>query len=353
MFPCGGGPAAEPGSFALGTVGQAAAAKRQSAGVPEGSPAGRPGGVDDPAPARPAQGNLQATPKGRRACLQGGEATDLLILRHAAVAYVGTDGQPRDTVAANPPLTALGERQSRALAERLPRAGIRAVYSSPAIRCLQTAQAVVAAAGAPGQAVPWLGEAGRLWDDWERRPERIDAAFPGMVQGPDPSEEDWGPARAEADETPVQRPAPALRARAARVLATVWQAHPPASEDRVCLVTHSGLGGYGLLPALLASPTADNPRFVLDHASLSAVRCDARGHLALRINCSRHLAGLTVVLCADPACGHQSAIDDRRCARCGGPVLAHCPTCSTSILAPAGQHCSYCGRPWHGVSPAR
>ncbi len=87
---------------------------------------------------------------------------------------------------------------------------------------------------------------------------------------------------------------------------------------------------------------------MLDHASLSAVRCDARGHLALRINCTRHLAGLTVVLCADPACGHPGAeMEDRRCPRCGGPVLPWCPPCATEILAPAGRRCTYCGRPFH------
>ena len=40
----------------------------------------------------------------------------MLIVRHAAIAYVDTDGQQRDTVAANPPLTHLGERQADALA---------------------------------------------------------------------------------------------------------------------------------------------------------------------------------------------------------------------------------------------
>ena len=188
-----------------------------------------------------------------------------------------------------------------------------------------------------------------MWEDWDHRPERVEETFPGIETGSGPSEEAWGLARAEAGERPVERPALALRARAARVLATVWDAHSPVSDDRVCLVTHSGLGGYGLLPELLASPRTDNPRFVLDHASLSTVRCDGRGHLALRVNCTRHLAGLTVVLCADPACAHQSPnMDDRRCARCGGPVLARCPTCSTQILAPASECCTHCGHLLYG-----
>ena len=143
----------------------------------------------------------------------------MLIVRHAAIAYVDTDGQQWDTVAANPPLTRLGERQADALANCLGTAGITRVYSSPAIRCLQTAQKIVAAAGVPGHAVPWLGEAGRMWEDWDHRPERVEETFPGIETGSGPSEEAWGLARAEAGERPVERPALALRARAARVLA--------------------------------------------------------------------------------------------------------------------------------------
>jgi probable phosphoglycerate mutase len=274
---------------------------------------------------------------------------DILVVRHAAIAYVDTDGQVRDTVAVNPPLTRLGELQAAALANRLSRADITRVYSSPAIRCLQTAQKIVAATGVAGEAVPWLGEAGRMWEDWDRRPERVEETFPGIARGSGPTEEEWGLARAEAGERLFERPAQALRARAARVLATIWAAHPRTSDERICLVTHSGLGGYGLLPEMLASPAADNPRFVLAHASLSAVRCDGRGHLALRVNCTRHLVGLTVVLCADQTCAHQSPnMDDRRCSRCGGPVLTQCPTCATEILAPASQCCTYCGRPFYG-----
>jgi probable phosphoglycerate mutase len=221
---------------------------------------------------------------------------------------VDTDGQVRDTVAVNPPLTRLGELQAAALANRLSRADITRVYSSPAIRCLQTAQKIVAATGV-------AGEAGRTWEDWDRRPERVEETFPGIATGSGPTEEEWGLARAEAGARLFAPPAQALRARAARVLATIWAAHPRTSDGRICLVTHSGLGGYGLLPEMLASPAADSPRFVLAHASLSAVRCDGRGHLALRVNCTRHLVGLTAVLCADQTCAHQSCIPVGREAR--------------------------------------
>ena len=273
---------------------------------------------------------------------------DLVVVRHAAIAYLDTDGRRLDAVALNPPLTGLGEEQAEALAARLARAGITHLYSSPAIRCLQTAQAVCAAAGLGGTVVPWLGEQGCLWEDWERRPvEQIPLDFPALTPGAPPAEADWSVAADECAESPQRRKS-ALSGRARKVLDLVFAAHPPTAPDRVCLCTHGGLGGYGLLPVLLGTADTDNGRFVLDHASLTEVRCDERGHLVRRINCTRHLVGLTAVICSRPGCGHRGAHrEERTCPRCGAPMLSSCPTCATDIPAAAGPTCPHCANAYH------
>ncbi len=264
---------------------------------------------------------------------------DLLLVRHAAIAYLDRDGRPLDAVAENPPLTALGERQAAALALRLRRAGLTHLYSSPAVRCLQTAQAIGAAAGLSGTAEAWLGETGRLWEDWARRPPHgIPRDFPRLAPGPPPTKAEWGFAADEGSPDPERRRA-AVFARCRKVLDTLLAAHPPASGDRVCLCLHHGLGGSGLLPVLLGTADVGNGRFALEHASLTEVRCDARGHVVLRVNCTRHLAGLTVALCSDPACGHRAAHrDERTCHRCGAPMLSRCPTCATTSRPTPAPH---------------
>lgn len=270
---------------------------------------------------------------------------DLLIVRHAAAMQSGRGGEFKGDP--DPPLNALGRQQAAAVAERLGRADLTHLYSSPSLRCLETAQAICAAAQVRGTAVPWLSEWGWAWQTPGPAPEVMASRFADIAAAEALSEAEWGMARAEWD-NPPEIARPALRARGETVAARLLAAHPRASLDRVCLCTHMGFSGAALLPALLEA-RRELASFDLDNAALTEVECHERGNFIVRANCGRHLAGLTVVLCSDPACAQASPqLEDRACRRCGGPVLLKCPTCRTFIPAPAGPTCPDCGRPYHG-----
>lgn len=72
------------------------------------------------------------------------------------------------------PLTALGEKQARTLAENMRDAGVIQVYSSPILRALQTAGFIAEAAGCPLQVTETLKEfdvgnleGSQAAEDWE------------------------------------------------------------------------------------------------------------------------------------------------------------------------------------------
>ena len=267
----------------------------------------------------------------------------LFIVRHAQIAYLDAAGQPLDAVEANPSLTALGRRQAEALADRLGRVGLSALYCAPALRCVETAQAICAAAGVTGAIVPWLGEIGRFWEDWRRRPVGGAAA---LRCDPDPVATDWPEVADESGDLPAGRLG-AARARCRRALDLLLRAHRREADDRVCLCTHSQLAIFGLAPVLAGTPPAENHRFLLDHAALTHVQCDGRGNLFRRVNCSRHLADLTAAICSNPACAATARHpEERACRACGAPLLRECPTCRTSIPAPAPADCPHCGNPY-------
>jgi len=72
-------------------------------------------------------------------------ATTFVIVRHAEKADDGT----RD-----PPLSAAGQSRAQALAQRLARSGLVAVYATPFRRTQQTAQVVATSAGLPVTTYP-------------------------------------------------------------------------------------------------------------------------------------------------------------------------------------------------------
>gem|GEM_PF-5343129 len=202
----------------------------------------------------------------------------------------------------------MGRRQANALAARLAAMRPTHLYCSPAIRCLQTAQPVAAAAGLRGRTVPWLSELGCLWRYAGPAPEEMATRFPALAAPEPPSEEAWGGARMEgSDDRGVSHAA--VRARAAAVTGFLLHEHPRTSANRVCLCTHAGFGGfaYALLPTLLGNEeSAPGVRgaFDLDNASLTVVDCSAEWNTVVRANCTRHLAGLVAAVCADPGCGY-------------------------------------------------
>lgn len=74
------------------------------------------------------------------AAVEPATTTTFVVVRHAEKADDGT----RD-----PPLNAAGQMRAQALAQRLARSGLVAVYATPFRRAQQTAQAVASSAGLP------------------------------------------------------------------------------------------------------------------------------------------------------------------------------------------------------------
>lgn len=274
----------------------------------------------------------------------------LFVVRHGDPAYQ-RPGEPFDP---DPPLTALGRRQAAALAARLAAMRLTHLYCSPAIRCLETAQPVAAAAGLRGRTVPWLSEFGCLWRYAGPASEEMATQFPALTAPEPPSEEAWGGARMEAtDDREVSHAA--VRARAAAVTGFLLHDHPRTSADRVCLCTHAGFGAfaYALLPTLLGneeSAPGVRSAFDLDNASLTVVDCSAEWNTVVRANCTRHLAGLVAAVCAAPGCGYATDTewDLRVCPRCAGRLLTKCPACKSAIPASAPSTCPECGRSYRG-----
>lgn len=92
--------------------------------------------------------------------------TEILLIRHGDCYQRLSGEDPHD-----PPLSELGHRQTAALAGRLRRLPVAAVYASPLRRARQTAEAL----GHPVQLEPRLVEAAIDWEQGIRFTEEIEA----------------------------------------------------------------------------------------------------------------------------------------------------------------------------------
>ena len=182
------------------------------------------------------------------------------------------------------PLSEKGLAQAEALAERLSRVPLAAVYSSDLARAAQTAAPTAARLGLTVQTVPELREKG--FGEWEGLTQAdlerdyaelwhryhvlrdLDALVPGG--------ETW----------------PQVQERLFAALGHILAAHP-GPDEAVLLVGHGGSGRMVILEALQA-PLPTLLRLHLDNASLS--RLDFRGSGDSRVvllNDTSHLEGLT------------------------------------------------------------
>lgn len=158
------------------------------------------------------------------------------------------------------PLTERGRRQAETLAAALARLPLKAVYSSPVARALDTAQAIAGRLGLEVQVEPALQEydfgelSGLTWPQIQvRRPQLIEQLLSDTAEYPHyPGEEGREPFRE-------------------RVCGALWGiSERHAGDEAVAVVTHAGPIAVFLLDVLQRSYERPIP-FTLENASITTV----------------------------------------------------------------------------------
>ncbi len=203
-------------------------------------------------------------------------ATRIIFVRHGV-----TELNDRGIIqgVAETPLTELGRRQSAAAAEALKAFQPAALYSSPYVRAMQTAQIIGDRLGLPVIESTRLREQGLR--DWEGRAwEDISAADPQIAQRR--SSEGWWfcPPGGE----------PRLRVRH-RMLAFIAEAVGKHPESAVVAITHAG-ALYFLVHALLDKVPLGRARIRISNCGLSVVEADGERTVLVSLNEIAHLQGL-------------------------------------------------------------
>jgi broad specificity phosphatase PhoE len=122
----------------------------------------------------------KALPRAVEAAREAGTVMTLLI-RHAESAWNEHFGSSRiDVGLPDPPLTAKGVEQARAAAERLDRAGIRRLVTSPYQRTLQTASIIAELLDLPITIDPTVRERCAFSCDQGSRPAELARRWPGL-----------------------------------------------------------------------------------------------------------------------------------------------------------------------------
>ena len=201
----------------------------------------------------------------------------LLLARHGLTTASQEDRYIGST---DPPLSDKGLAQAKALATRLTKQWLTAIYSSPQLRARQTAQAIARACGLAMQIEPELREMDfGCWEGLTRA--EIMARFPGQMR-------DW-----EAD--PAAEPAPhggetmaqvAQRARGAynRIM------YHHGEGEVVLIVAHGGLL-QALLCEALGPPLRARWSYLLKAAALSELQIFDGQPVLVSLNESSFLPG--------------------------------------------------------------
>jgi 2,3-bisphosphoglycerate-dependent phosphoglycerate mutase len=202
--------------------------------------------------------------------------TEIVFVRHGEPEWV-RDGYNVD----DPPLTDLGHRQARQLAERLAGTRFDEILVSPLQRTRQTAAPLLELLGEPEVIAPWLEEIRNpVWHGTpaERAEEafRADRAKPAHLrwEGLDGGEsvrdfvdrihQGTGLFLAERGINPLRDDLP------------VWSVREPGR--RILLVAHAGTNAVAIGHLLGLTPVPwEWERFVIGHASLSRVEALATG----------------------------------------------------------------------------
>ncbi len=187
----------------------------------------------------------------------------------------------------NAALSLLGERQTQALVDRFAARPLKAVYSSPYLRCIQTARPIAERLGLPVRIRPDLAEFHHLprgaSADTELPP--IDVLLRhqmGLSPCPDWAESfDW-PAVDESADQLVRR-----MQRLESYLKSRWT----DENDAVLIISH-GSPIARLVDAWLTNQPGPSFRFIIDNAALTALRYHAGVSSLICLNETSHLAGL-------------------------------------------------------------
>ena len=183
------------------------------------------------------------------------------------------------------PLSDTGHAQAEALAQRLSRIPLAAVYSSDLSRAAQTAAPAAARQGLTVQTVPELREKG--FGDWEGLTQAdLERDYPDLWHR-------YHVARDLDALVPGGETWPQVQARLSASLHRILAAHP-GPDEAVLLVGHGGSGRMVILEALQA-PLPTLLRLHLDNASLSRLDFRSAGDSrVLFLNDTSHLEGLTL-----------------------------------------------------------
>ncbi len=182
------------------------------------------------------------------------------------------------------PLSAKGQAQAEALAARLSKTHLAAVYSSDLSRAVQTAAPSAKQHGLTVQPVPGLREKG--FGDWEGLNQAdLERDYPDLWHR-------YHVARDLSALVPGGETWPQVQERLSAVLRRILSAHP-GPDETVLLVGHGGSGRLVILEALQAAlPTL--LCLHLDNASLSRLDFHKPGDSrVLFLNDTSHLGGLT------------------------------------------------------------
>lgn len=210
--------------------------------------------------------------------------TEIILIRHANAVPAAADFRPGSYD--EQPLSALGQRQAAAMAERFHGTSLAAIYSSPILRARQTAEEISAVCDLPVVIEPGLREVD------------LTAARPDLATTDDPAEKAallrayLRTIEAEALRAGVWsailgvEPSAQVRARIMGALERIAARHP---GQHVAAVSH-----YGAINAAVAA-CLDLPRdcfFPAANTSLSVIRLRGAARLVVTINDFAHLASM-------------------------------------------------------------
>ena len=203
--------------------------------------------------------------------------TTLLLIRHGKQHFPRRD-QPTTADWVNPPLAEVGVRQAVALGDALAKEQIDAVYSSPLIRALATAQEVARHHGLEPQVVADLREIELFRDlpDATGLTEAVGRDELFRLQERFIDERRW-------DVYPFSESSAAFRARVIPAIEAIVEKHP---GQRVAVACHSGVTN-GYVAHVLG--LGEDMLFRAAHASVSRLLAGGNRRVVHSLNETHHL----------------------------------------------------------------